>query len=573
MQSHLQPDPVFPRPIEKMSDGRNSPFSSPRLPEPVPLPVPAVGGVKRPAPSLLPPFEPLSSSPSLPRPTKRVARFPPSEYEKETQKYPTPVPTSSTGILSSSPPQIPSTCRRVLVRTVSTLSERAPLSAVPSIELDRHGQPTLMGRSSNSSHYQLSTNKLISRVHVRAVYLAASPPEPQKILIECMGWNGLKIHCQGRAWELCKGDSFTSETGDADIMIDVQDTRVLLQWPKPEQRISTPIDSDSPWEEERRLNAIRALSESPLRRQQRLHSPVSPSPAVNAIHTSSNFPNSSPPMSVKVYEDDESEGDDPTAAAAAAAEATQSTQVASQPLGSSLQESQLLGASLQESQSLRSSLRESQTSNNAESRDFSDRDEENDPVIHSFGPFGANLLPRMQSFTTNSPNHRSPLRPIKEATISPPKHRGGSDSTRDDNSNPVANHVINQLAFSRLSSTPMSTLIDHLPSHLKESSPGSKAKFTPNSLKRLLDGAGCVGEVQREGKDAAGKKLESEYYYIPDLDEDMKRKDAVVDGLGKRGLRACRKQHKVCRLVLGTAWHTCRKSITADSYLKAILLA
>jgi len=56
----------------------------------------------------------------------------------------------------------------------------------------------------------------------------------------------------------------------------------------------------------------------------------------------------------------------------------------------------------------------------------------------------------------------------------------------------------------------------------------------------------CIGEVAREGKDAAGKPLESEYYYIPDQDEDEKRKEAVVNDLRKPGLRACRKQHKVC---------------------------
>lgn len=427
---------------------------------------------------------------------------------------------------------------------------------VPSIELDRHGQAMLMGRSSNSSHYQLSTNKLTSRVHIRATYLAASPPEPQKILIECMGWNGVKIHCQGRAWELRKGDSFTSETADVDIMIDVQDARVLLQWPKPEQRISTPVDSDSPWDEDQRTPVLRPLSESPLRRQHRLHSPVSPSPAVNAAHTSANFPHSSPPASVKVYEDNQSDSEDVSAAATAAvAEATQSTQVASQPLSAIPGESQSLGASLQESPSLRESLQESQSSVNAETHEFSDRDEENDPVIHSFGPFGANLLSRMESITTHSPTGRSPLRPIKESTVSPPKYRSSSESTREESSNPVGNHVVNQLAFSRLSSTPLSTLIDHLPPHLKEFSPGSKGKFTQSSLKKLLDGTGCVGEVEREGKDAAGKKLESEYYYIPDLDEDMKRRDAVVDGLGKRGLRTCRKQHKVCQLLLGAARH------------------
>ena len=64
-------------------------------------------------------------------------------------------------------------------------------------------------------------------------------------------------------------------------------------------------------------------------------------------------------------------------------------------------------------------------------------------------------------------------------------------------------------------------------------------------LKGMIDKTQCIGEVCREGKDAAGKPLESEYYYIPDMDPDHKRRDAVVEGLRKPGLRACRKQHKV----------------------------
>ena len=63
----------------------------------------------------------------------------------------------------------------------------------------------------------------------------------------------------------------------------------------------------------------------------------------------------------------------------------------------------------------------------------------------------------------------------------------------------------------------------------------------------MIDRTQCIGEVCREGKDAAGKPLESEYYYIPDMDLDEGRRDAVVDGLRKPGLRACRKQHKVSR--------------------------
>ncbi|MCJ1227998.1 hypothetical protein MMC12_004657 [Toensbergia leucococca] len=493
-----------------------------------------VAGVKRPAPSLLPAFEPFLSSPTLPRPPKRQARVHLSKNTSEKCKYPTPVPTSSTGILSSSPPQLPYTRHPGIHRTLSTFSERAPLSTVPSVELEGNGEPTLMGRSSNSSHYQLSTNKFISRVHVRARYVSAIPPTPGKVEVECVGWNGVKVHCQGRAWELGKGDSFATETEDADIMIDVQDARLLVQWPRIENRASTSTDSESTYDEGNPLRHTVSVPRrmSPLRstfhQHDRLQSPVSPSPAVQAVFaTSSTFLASDPPIPfpVQVYEDQQSSDEENPAVIPS--EATQSTQQASQPFTSGLQESQ--------------------SSILSDPQDYSDQDEENDPVIHSFGPFGDNLLPRMVSFTTGeSPvNHRHPD-PLREATVSP-QRRASSESTRDDETSPVVNHVINQLAYSRLSSTPLSIIMSHLPADLKTDSPGSKEnrRLSLNALRKMLDATQCIGEVPREGKDAAGKTLESEYYYIPDKDSDEKRRDAVVDGLRKPGLRACRKQHKV----------------------------
>ena len=348
-----------------------------------------------------------------------------------------------------------------------------------------------------------------------------------------MGWNGVKVHCQGKAWELRKGDSFTSETEDADIMVDVQDARVLVQWPRHDNKIATPTDSESTWDEEnsptRAHLATRRPSpnQSPLRH--RLQSPVSPCPAVQAVAASSStlLAQDAPiPVPVKVYEDEES-GDEGNKHIASAAEATQSTQFASQPPGTDLQESQ-------------SSLL-------SEFNDFSDCDEENDPVVHSFGPFGSNLMPRMESFTAgDSPIQRRPLNPLKEASISPQRQQG-SGPTRDGEFSPVVNHVINQLAYSRLSSTPLSSLMEHLPTLLKLESPGSKdnSRLGLGRLKKMLDATKCIGEVPRSGKDAAGKPLESEYYYIADLDPDEKRRDAVVQGLQKPGLRACRKQHKV----------------------------
>ncbi|CAF9925261.1 MAG: hypothetical protein ALECFALPRED_003099 [Alectoria fallacina] len=447
-------------------------------------------------------------------------------------------------ISSSSPPQPLRTRHPGLMRTVSAVSERTPLATVPSIELSGHGEPTLMGRSSNSSHYQLSTNKLISRIHVSAVYLASDPPAPQKVQIECKGWNGVKVHCQGKAWELLRGDTFTSETEDADIMVDVQDARVLLTWPKHENKISTPTDSDSTystWDSENspQRNATaaahnRPLDTSPLRQQHRLQSPVSPSPAVQAVHAqpSGHFTSDPPipvPVPVQVYEDEPSD-EDKEKAPAGDTQTTQSTQLASHPFAVS---------------------KESPNPN-----DFSDdNDEENDPIISSFGPYGANLGARMESFTTNASPHRHPLNPLKEASISPqrssragfsPKrrrhnaHRDVSDSLHreDEAGDAITHHVINQLAYSRVQSTPLSTLMQNLPAALKD------ASLTDDTLKAMLDSTRCIGTVEREGKDAAGKRLESEYYYIPEADVDGSRRE-VVKGIGGRGLRNCRKSHKV----------------------------
>ncbi|MCJ1474492.1 hypothetical protein MMC13_003150 [Lambiella insularis] len=503
---------------------------------------PSFVGMKRPAPvpTLLPAFEPYCSSPPLPRPAKRVCtdssrrqspkKLSPLKYRNGRNKYPTPVATSSTGIMTSSPPRVPPSRPTGLQRTYSTTSERAPLSCVPTVELDAGGEPTLMGRSGKTAHYQLSSNKLISRVHVRASYIPSNPPDPSKVEIICMGWNGVKIHCQGKAWELSKDSSFTSEAQDADIMIDVQDARVLLQWPKLGRKATTPTDTDSGLDSEnspRQVFAAHSRSPftSPLRQRQRMQSPISPSPAVNNATSSLLFSEVPPLPPVQVYEDPQPDDDNPVISSGM--EATQSTQHLSQPVGAVPDTSH---SSLQ-----------------TKDEEFSDRDEENDPIIHSFGPHGANILPRMESFTTRAtPEPRNRFDGTKEASTVPHR-RESSESLKDTMENPVVNHVINQLAYSRLSSTPLSTIMGNLPSSLTAESPDSKEnrRLSMDMLKEMIDSAECIGEVCREGKDAAGKPLESEYYYIPDMDLDEKRRDAVVEGLRKPGLRECRKQHKV----------------------------
>lgn len=101
----------------------------------------------------------------------------------------------------------------------------------------------------------------------------------------------------------------------------------------------------------------------------------------------------------------------------------------------------------------------------------------------------------------------------------------------------IENVLINHLAFSRLSSTPISVLqkISHKTMEL------SKLDLQLILIKEIK----CCGVIYRVGKDAAGKQLEEEYYYQIDLDDDQDRKLLVNNLKGESGsLRSCRKVHK-----------------------------
>ncbi|KAI7495490.1 hypothetical protein KC367_g7299 [Hortaea werneckii] len=499
-------------------------------------------------PSLLPAFEPLSSSPGgLPRATKR--KF--DDIVDERKYYPTPVPTSSTGILPSSPPG--SHARRTrpgLQRTISTLSERAPLGDVPTLDLPFNGEPVLMGRSSNSSDYQLSANRHISRVHVRASFHAADVDNAtSRVEVECLGWNGAKVHCKGEIVELQKGEVFVSDKPMAQIMVDVQDTRVMLVWPREQDREVAAVleepsreGSRSPWagaEESpskvMRRSASRGqeafASSPPPMLPPRPRSPVSPTLGNAGVENSmllTTFHGDQPnDGSVQVYEDHASDEDAPH-------DATPTPEI---PAAASPKEN--VAATHEK-------LNQSQGS---EQEEFSEHDEENDPVVHSFGPFGENILSRFESFQPKSPERVR--KPLQASSNSPAKRTSESSpappAATVENASPIRNHVINQLAFSRIHSLPLSIIHSNLPVELrgaaKHTSP-THSPLSPNTLKSIMDAIPCVGEISREGKDAAGKLLESEFYYVPEMDEDEMRRETVMQSLGKTSIRAARKCHK-----------------------------
>lgn len=474
-------------------------------------------------PSLLPAFEPLSSSPGLPRPTKR--KF--DDLLEDVKQYPTPVPTSSTGILPSSPPARP---RPGLQRSISQLSTRTVLQDVPRLDLPANGEPLLMGRSSNSSDFQLSSNRHISRIHVRAVYHAPDSSNPSgKVEVECLGWNGAKVHCAGEITELSKHGVFVSDRPLAQILVDVQDTRVMLVWPKDESRDPPSVESRSPWAEgsptkRRAISAPQFASSPPIMLPPRPQSPISPTPALNLSSTFTSTFRADADDEVKVYEDQDSEEDaphDPTPEPENAVSATQSTPTCA-------------------AKSFNKSFA-------TEPEEFSEHDEENDPIVHSFGPFGENILSKFESFQSKSPERKR--KPLKSSVNSP----GRSPSKPKVNPSPVKNHVINQLAFSRVHSLPLSTIHSNLPAELRAASQKtlddeSQSTLTSSQLKDILHSIPCVGEISREGKDAAGKLLESEFYYVPEMDVDQVRRDTVTQSLGKTSIRAARKQHKVSDL-------------------------
>ena len=99
----------------------------------------------------------------------------------------------------------------------------------------------------------------------------------------------------------------------------------------------------------------------------------------------------------------------------------------------------------------------------------------------------------------------------------------------------VKHLIANHLAYSRLSSTPVSII---------QKSNSQLVQLDQDLIVSILKEIPCVGVIPRSGKDAAGKRLEDEYYYMPDEDTDEHRKLMVEQSRGHGGLRACRKTHK-----------------------------
>lgn len=99
----------------------------------------------------------------------------------------------------------------------------------------------------------------------------------------------------------------------------------------------------------------------------------------------------------------------------------------------------------------------------------------------------------------------------------------------------INNILVNHLAFSRLSSTPVSFL---------NSVSAITSKLSLKQIRVILHNINCIGVIYREGTDAAGEPLDEEYYYMPENDDDYERPHLVDSVRGHGGLRTCRRTHK-----------------------------
>ena len=96
----------------------------------------------------------------------------------------------------------------------------------------------------------------------------------------------------------------------------------------------------------------------------------------------------------------------------------------------------------------------------------------------------------------------------------------------------LAEKIAVALVFSCVSATPLAQLAATcFPQDTSEAQVADTLKQLP-----------FVGEVQRHGKDAAGRPLASEYYYQPEGDWDLERRERFEPFL--RPTRNCRKTHK-----------------------------
>ncbi|KAK6346685.1 hypothetical protein TWF696_006803 [Orbilia brochopaga] len=518
-------------------------------------------------PSLLPaidfqPSPPRGSSRSyVDQPLSEMLQDLPLKKTKE--HYPTPLPTSEISIPTSPPRNSTSVSvgaagRSGLGRASSAISElRGPLASVPTVVLPKESTHVTFGRSANKCTYLLSKSHLVSRVHFKVCYLGHGLRK--EVEVHCVGFNGAKVHCKGDIYELGYGDKFWSQSG-ADIMLEIADARVVIRWPNDFLSPTSPL---SP--------AVRPV----VLERESFPFPPEYDEALDTVQD--RWPTEGVDKFTGFNGDPVAKLNNPRARpgllAAAAAAFSEPAPLRLSPVWSAAPESPCprprqnrldnnpqspYNPFVSMTSQATFTLYEDEDDNDDENvnptaeitldeaEDFilreSEKPEAHNPEIDMLEldqiPENSDDENEFDLFDDDENQHEVILSTTPKKTY---KMHRLDDSVKQDPLSPkskqsITKHLTNQLAFSRLASTPLSNLYKSLPTAVID-------KVTMEFVQALLNSVSCIGEIKREGKDASGKPLEAEYYYIADADEDEDRK-AIIGSLAKPSLRACRKVHK-----------------------------
>ncbi|KAF5097552.1 hypothetical protein D0Z03_001389 [Geotrichum reessii] len=533
---------------------------------------------------------PSSPPPMLPDAKMFVARMGGHvKLYNDNAMYPSPAPTSSIGFRSSSPPP-PLTFsekeeKKLLVQCLDEKKNVIPVAASKStisapilVSIPRKGGKVTIGRSSKSSTFALSSkNKLVSRVHVAVTYI----PHGHRVLFNCLGWNGCRITVPTRLdannFEISENES------DNEIRFNGQTDYILPKGQHIElkyvegitinvrgERGLVKLVSEKKDHVREPLKAISDTNKGISRDVEMLDAPDLQSfIEKNVLSTKENQKKfsvekiSEKKKTLDVISKERSSVEIENGKKVLDEKNTEKEKVVMPTLpmrpGINL-EKVGSGPVYMEQQQLKQQKEQEKSSYSLPKRpDFSSfpfnklNSTTSTPMITFKRPLPPTIVESEQSTSSPSPQPKRSLSPEAynnssgtEGSLEPVKKKAkvvpSIDLERElvsvDFPN-LANIICNHLAFSRLSSTPLSTL--------RSSSPviGALSKHLLRLI--LKDGKRipCVGVIYRQGKDAAGKPLEEEYYYMAENDTDSERRSMVEQLRGRGGgLRACRKTHK-----------------------------
>lgn len=374
--------------------------------------------------------------------------------------------------------------------TARGLYEAAPIASTPSrsglreiklVELPTDGSFVTVGRSSISCDVAVSAkNKLCSRVHARLSYSNGL------IVIECLGWNGLVADVPQwengqriyKRYQVVKNQVIYIERVN-DVVLDLQGDLLRIE-------PASPASSDATIDELGWLPSSELSSDA---ENELKHTQQSDTEKLENVGTTNTQGPQNKLKSENMAECNSEGG----------------VESSSLPLP-------VLKTVYTESSTV-SHSEESKPENDMPKRTICDEDLR--------GTFGAH----------SDAENRDPVdrkRPAFEAI----EERNPKQSKLSDVD--IVRIATNHIAFSRLGSTPLSTLI------------ASNENFQgmPRAeLEAILENIDCIGSIHI--KDGYGKPLETEYYYVPEKDLDEARRQLAQESAGgSRTIRACRKINK-----------------------------